>query len=380
MKYLKYFNNTSEYNTFVESEEYILPNLSLISTDVVYTSCLDPRLLNKAGTAIVYNTLVNQLMTIDGTQYNSNKWPQDKYIPVGVIVMPASHSSDGFARMMSTKFLGLKSTGSNTATHSSFDASNILEFEFNGMIPWASLDANESTNAVNSLIEYYENKGLDFPVCNKMPYANDGDPYTVGGISTESAPVMYTNLPNNFMNNLLQKTWTSHDGENGWNLSSGDIKGISPYNPDGTVNFNMRAPGTVMEFVHGDVPTKMINDYVDATASHNIFFAFDSVKTYQTQGTNRGDWYVPSVLECAYIAAKMKEIYATMNKLNPNFDETFDLLLNADNSSESNYLENWTSILHSNEYVWNANTPYGYNIGNTGAYGLFLFALAPVRN
>lgn len=120
--------------------------------------------------------------------------------------MPASHSSDGFARMMSTKFLGLKSTGSNTATHSSFDASNILEFEFNGMIPWASLDANESTNAVNSLIEYYENKGLDFPVCNKMPYANDGDPYTVGGISTESAPVMYTNLPNNFMNNLLQKT------------------------------------------------------------------------------------------------------------------------------------------------------------------------------
>ena len=73
MKYLKYFNNTSEYNTFVESEEYILPNLSLISTDVVYTSCLDPRLLNKAGTAIVYNTLVNKLMTIDGSQYNSNK-------------------------------------------------------------------------------------------------------------------------------------------------------------------------------------------------------------------------------------------------------------------------------------------------------------------
>jgi hypothetical protein len=73
MKHLKLFQTKEEYDSFVDSEEFVLPNLSLISTDVIYTSCLDPRLLNKAGTAIVYNTLVNQLMTIDGSQYNSNK-------------------------------------------------------------------------------------------------------------------------------------------------------------------------------------------------------------------------------------------------------------------------------------------------------------------
>lgn len=36
MKYLKYFNNASEYNAFVESEEYILPNVShIVSGDSV---------------------------------------------------------------------------------------------------------------------------------------------------------------------------------------------------------------------------------------------------------------------------------------------------------------------------------------------------------
>jgi hypothetical protein len=36
MKHLKSFNNISEYNTFVESEEYILPNVSrIVSEDSV---------------------------------------------------------------------------------------------------------------------------------------------------------------------------------------------------------------------------------------------------------------------------------------------------------------------------------------------------------
>ena len=36
MKYLKSFNNASEYNVFVASEEYILPNVSrIIAEDIV---------------------------------------------------------------------------------------------------------------------------------------------------------------------------------------------------------------------------------------------------------------------------------------------------------------------------------------------------------
>ena len=47
MKYLKLFNNKNEYNSFVESEEFVLPNVSYCENDKVYYNA--PKLIILKG-------------------------------------------------------------------------------------------------------------------------------------------------------------------------------------------------------------------------------------------------------------------------------------------------------------------------------------------
>jgi hypothetical protein len=108
----------------------------------------------------------------------------------------------------------------------------------------------------------------------------------------------------------------------------------SPYLADGTPNIAMRVDGTAMGITHGSVVSDIVNEY--SNNSGERFNAFNAAKVYSTKGTYKGSWYVPSLLEITYIAAKMKEIYSTMNKLNPNFNNCF--IINASTKDSYDYI------------------------------------------
>lgn len=358
---------------------------------------LDPNLLDIAGTAIVYDTNKSKLMTIAGEDYNTTDYPQDLYTPVGVVIMPASHSEDGMARMMSCKLMGTKTADDGTVSYGSYDASNMAEFDNNGGIAWASPTFSVATGATTALINYYSSTATPFPVITSQPAAYvDGsgviNPYQV---NTENTGVFYyTNMPlSEAVAGMLGTSWIA-DGEtgNGWNAMSGGESQVmpSPYLADGKPNTAMRVSGTSMGIVHGSYASNMVNRYVDATNENNRFDIFAATRAYSTSGTKSGDWYVPSSLELAYFSAKMKEIYSTMNKLNPNFDESFDSLLASQGFGESylepgtdiNYLASWASTLYFSSIAWYGQLPVRSDYSDVYVdNGYFcVFAVAPVRN
>lgn len=395
MGYLKLFQLTSDYDLYIANTDK-LPNVSYVIEDrtVYYTSLggkLDPALLEIAGTAIVYDTTVQQLITVAGDNYNTEDYPQDTYIPVGVIIVPASHSEDGVARMMSIKLMGYKDSD-GVISYGSYDASNMNEFTNNGMIAWANPDSSTATAATTALIAYYENSTEQFPQAQTQPSiaydeVNGANVYSTGG--TEGI-CFYTNVDlTDTVASMIGTTWIP-DGDTGYGWNSIEGSSISeaysslmpsPYNADGTPNLTMRMNGSSMGYVHGKKATDMVNTYVSNSTENNRFDIFEATKIYSTDGTKQGDWYVPSSLELAYFAARMKEIYSTMNKMNPNFDEVFDTLMSVESRIDSNYLASWSSTLFSSEYAWGGVLPFFSASGYVDNYGdLCVFAVAPVRN
>ena len=399
MRNLKLFQFQTEYDSYMDNIEY-LPNVSYVKENgIVYfnslkSNDLDPELLDIAGTAIVYDTKLSKLITVGGEEYNTTDYPQDTFIPVGIVIMPASHTEDGVARMMSLKLMGTKTTDDGTVTYGSWDASNMSEFDKDGTIAWASPSSSTARAATSALIAYYENQSEQFPQTGIQPAiaydeTNGANVYDIHSTNTFGM-FYYTNinLTESGMGSMIGTNWIA-DGETGygWNCDASlstiaeahDKLMPSPYNADGTANLNMRASGSSMGFVHGKKATDMVNAYVADSVENNRFDIFEATKIYKTEGTKQGDWYVPSSLELAYFSARMKEIYSTMNKMNPNFDETFDSMLGADSSVDYNYLTSWTSTLFSSSYAWSGGLPVNSNYGIVSNDG-YVFVVAPVRN
>lgn len=391
MVYLKKFNQFSEYENYINSSDVVLPNVSYIEIDgiVMYNPLGggDDELLEIAGTAIVYDTNTSKLKPIAGEEYNTTDYPQDIYVPVGVVIMPASHTEDGLARMMSLKLMGVKTLDDGSITYGSYDATNMTDYNNMGSIAYANPDYNTATDATEGLINYYADKTEKFPVTQNsvsISYNDSPNPYELGG---NKGVLYYTNVDiTDTMGSMLGSMWIP-DGDtgNGWNSIVGPIDESnyinfmpSPYNADGTPNMNIRAVDTNMEMVHGKKASDMVLEY--AANSGNKFDIFEATNNYSTDGTNQGDWYVPSPLELSYFSARMKEIYSTINKMNPNFDEVFDTSLGAKEGIDLNYLGSWSSTLFSSSHAWVSILPV-ICFSNFGVNGnLCVFGVSPVRN
>lgn len=399
MDYLKLFENVSEYDAYINGDP-LLPNVSFVNENgtVYYNKLggkLDPALLDIAGTAIVYDTRISQLITVAGEDYNTEDYPHSEFPPVGVVIMPASHTEDGMARMMSCKLMGVKTNDDGSLTYGSYDASNMAEYDNNGGIAWASPTQSVATGATSALISYYTGKTTEFPVFTSQPAAYIGDngvadPYQVN--TGSDGLFYYTDMPlSETVASMMGASWVA-DGDTGkgWNVMSGQESALmpSPYNSDGTPNTAMRVPGSSMGLVHGRMASDMVKSYVANSTENNRFDIFAAADAYATDGTVQGDWYVPSSLELAYFSARMKSIYSTMNKLNPNFDESFDSLLASQGMGESylepgtdlNYLASWASALYSASYAWYGGLPVNSGIDSVSNDGYSGFAVAPVRN
>lgn len=91
MKYLKLFNNNIDYQNYVKSDDYIIPNVSYVkgSDSVCFTYIPPPQLLD----IVYYNG--SSLKTIHPSQYNTSMGTA-----VGVIVIPSDMLPDGKARFI----------------------------------------------------------------------------------------------------------------------------------------------------------------------------------------------------------------------------------------------------------------------------------------
>lgn len=245
-----------------------------------------------AGDVCMYGISEGKLIIVN--DWDASKYPIDKYPPIGVVVVPGSHGhyADGKCAIMSLNYMNCDTpqTGGN----------------FQGM--------------------YWGARGTDIttlPNLTDIPYI--GSNGTIGnvviGVTNEA------NLPSNYST----FTAVANPYDDGTNYYSSRLEYIpSPYMNDGSFNQNyslIDSPSSNLNCLadfDGYNNTKKIlevrgpKDYSQWKPSKYTevdYPAASCCDMYFTQGTNQGDWYLPSAGELGYIIPRMQDIYDSLIKL-----------------------------------------------------------------
>ena len=225
------------------------------------------------------------------------------YTPIGVVVVPASHTDDGTARVMSL---------------ASMDYNNPDNGNTNGHIgiAWGG----------------YGSDVPDLPYLTQAPYiTNDftsisGEQQLLGftGLTTPYfSSDQYTDYPNPYDEGTYFYTGTTSSGKKGY---------PSPYLTGGAKNeiyHDTSNTGNALADMDGKSNTEKIlavdngmsTDWqtavtiTDTGLTETIHPAAQCCWRYHTVGTNQGDWYLPSAGELGYLAARWKMISKSISNI-----------------------------------------------------------------
>ena len=240
---------------------------------------------------------------VDGTTYSTDLFPLEQYTPIGVVVVPASHTDDGTARVISL---------------ASMDYNNPDNGNTNGhiRIAWGGYESDIST----------------LPNLTQAPYiTNDftsisGEQQLLGftGLTTPYfSSDQYTDYPNPYDEGTYFYTGTTSSGNKGY---------PSPYLTGGAKNeiyHDTSNTGNALADMDGKSNTEKIlavdnsgsTDWQTSSTITNTGYtetihpAAQCCWRYHTVGTNQGDWYLPSAGELGYLAARWKAIDNSIDKL-----------------------------------------------------------------
>ena len=263
MKYLKKFENETEYNAYMSGSEVFLPNVSLIGVDDVR---YNPIPIADVG-MICYADSSNKLKFV-----SMEEWDSSLGTAQGVVVVPSNHTIDGTARIMC--ITGFNSDGTTASTEQGME--------------WGP-------------------RGVDtgLPNMNKVPTWTNTIDGTIG--SNE-----YGLLPSNNENGNFTGVTCACDSLVKYNGFTPYIP--SPYLEDGSqnpgyINTVEATTGNCLSDFNGKSNTTVLvglgADYVAANACNK----------YGTSALPAGSWYLPACGELGYIIPRFNEINLSLQKV-----------------------------------------------------------------
>lgn len=351
MKYLKLFNTIEEYNNFKNSDDFVLPNLSLSLNDDNgdYVMHYNRLALNKddVGYLCLFNKQLGEYIFLDNSQIDSNKYPLSKYSLLGVVVIPSYHN------LYNTNELTIMSlVNMNPSTPDIGGGTTGIPFgnqvAINNLSNFQQIATISNTLDSKTITGY---KGFGY-----VPSTNIYDYFTGETISPASGTGLDTisRYPS---------------------LGAGNFAN-SPYNEDGTRNTYYTANGNsyynglthnCLSDINGYSNTSKIisaataqtnwrtDETITVSTSAGYFPAACCCWRYYTENSEQGSWYLPSAGEMGYLCARILEIQNTILKVIEEYGEEYATALNM----AGNY---WSSTIYNN-----VNTRYLYTgIGGIG--------------
>lgn len=259
-----------------------------------------------AGDICLYNAEKDKLELVKVDDWSVEKYPTSNYTPIGVVVVPNTHTDDGTARVVSL---------------ASMDYSNP--------------DNGKTDVHVNIAWGGHGSDVPDLPYLTQAPYiTNDltnisGEQQLLGftGLTTTYfSSDQYTDCPNPYDEGTYFYTGTTSSGKKGY---------PSPYLTGGAKNeiyhdtFNT---GNALADMDGKSNTEKIlavdngvgtswqtastiTNNTSSSTNTQPHTAAQCCWRYHTIGTNQGDWYLPSAGELGYLASRWKAIDNSIDKL-----------------------------------------------------------------
>ena len=239
---------------------------------------------------------------VDGTTYSTDIFPAEQYTPIGVVVVPASHTDDGTARVMSLASMDYNNPNNgNTNGHVNIvwggygsDIStlpNLTQAPSIGDSPteltgeqtlkeWLGLNTPEMSS------DYYDNE-----------YRNPYDTATCYGRDSQCVPSPYLN-----------------DGSKNPIYHSTDNTGNAYADMDGKGNTEKILAVDNGVSTDWQTASTIVNNTSTSTNTQP-HTAAQCCWRYHTIGTQQGDWYLPAGGELGYLASRWKAINTSINKI-----------------------------------------------------------------
>lgn len=305
MKYAKQYETEAAYTADTSKE---LPNLSLIkeNEDVKYNAFKIDGKAASAGTIVLCNTstpsekIFVPYQTWDATTYSD-------YTPIGVVVVPYAHTSDGTVRIMSLKNMSLTTPDSGSVV-------------LNGSYSEQSF--------------YWGGYGSDIPtLANYTTVPNiDETNLSAGTIGSKD----WVRIPSNYVQGTTYDGGASSPLDPGTKYYEGTESGrygISPYTKYNWASYKAhqvisKATNAMNDFDgYGNTSKILAVDNAYSTAwqtastitnnngSSAVHAPAQCCWRYTTIGIDAHKWYLPSCGELTYLIARYADINEALTKL-----------------------------------------------------------------
>lgn len=255
---------------------------------------------------------VGSIYYSDGSTTLPSEGVDSSKTPIGILVIPSSHMSDGKARIMSLAEMTEDGVGSLT--------------NHNGLV-WGVYGTDTSLHNYDQ-IPCIGHDGEGVYPDNVIDHTN-----TYGYICSDRTD--WAELPNPL------------DPGTNWKYNDEDCHIPSPFNADGTFNSAYSATS-----YSGGTINNALSDFNGKSNTATLvalgaeYKAATACSLYSTEGTNRGDWYLPAMGELAYIMSRFTVIQNSLTKLGNKALALFD---NYNYWSSTEYGSNYAYLLITND-------------------------------
>lgn len=257
----------------------------------------------KAGDICLVNNNTLEKLIIPADNYTLESYPADSYTPIGVVVVPNTHTDDGTARVMSLASMDYNNpevgrTDDHVIMYWGGYGSDISTLDNKTANPYITNTSYAGIGSTQQLVGWYDGSDFSPEISSDYydnSYPNPFDEGTCfGGDNNMLAPSPY--LTGGGKNEIYHSTANTNNRCADMDGKSNTEKILAVDNGDST---DWQTASTI----------------TNTGRTETIHPAAQCCWRYNTTGTQQGDWYLPSAGELGYLASRWKAIDNSIDKL-----------------------------------------------------------------